>query len=257
MEKIKNYIAGECVPPTTNEYLDNFSPATGEVYSQVPDSDAADVQRAVEAAQRAFPHWSKTPASERAQMLRKIATAILSQKDELARAESIDTGKPFSVALSVDISRSAQNFEFFADAATQFSSECHMMDQLAVNYTMRDPLGVVACISPWNLPLYLLTWKIAPALAMGNTVIAKPSEVTPMTAFLLSRICMEVGLPPGVLNLVHGLGPKVGNAISQNPEIRAISFTGSTKTGSEIARIAAPSFKKLSLEMGEKSKHHF
>lgn len=253
MQKVLNYIGGELLPARGGTWLDKPEPATGKSYAQVPDSDEGDVQRAVEAASRAFPAWSATPAAERSRMLRRIADTIRQRLPDFARAESIDSGKPLTVASTVDIPRSILNFEFFADAVTQFSSEAHATDGVALNYTLRSPLGVVGCISPWNLPLYLLTWKLAPALAMGNCVVAKPSEVTPMTAYLLSQVCRDVGLPPGVLNIVHGLGPKVGAAMSQHPDIPAISFTGSTRVGAEIARVAAPSFKKLSLEMGGKN----
>lgn len=253
MQKVLNYIGGELVEPNAHKWLDKPEPATADVYAHVPDSDETDLWRAVEAAHRASPAWSATPAADRSRMLRRIADTIRARLDDFARAEAIDTGKPLSVASTVDIPRSILNFEFFADAATQFSSEAHATDSVAINYTLRSPLGVVGCISPWNLPLYLFTWKIAPALAIGNCVVAKPSEVTPMTAFLLSQVCRDVGLPPGVLNIVHGLGPKVGAAMSRHPEIRAISFTGSTRVGAEIARTAAPLFKKLSLEMGGKN----
>ncbi len=253
MEKVLNYIGGELVSPSSQTWFDKPDPATGEPSVRVPDSDEADIQRAVEAARSAFPAWAATPASERARLLRRVADTIRTRADAFARAEAIDTGKPLKVAATVDIPRSILNFEFFADAVTQFSSEAHVTDGGALNYTLRAPLGVVGCISPWNLPLYLLTWKIAPALAIGNCVVAKPSEVTPMTAYLLAQVCREAGLPPGVLNLVHGLGPKVGAAMSRHPDISAISFTGSTRTGAEIARVAAPAFKKLSLEMGGKN----
>ncbi|CAM3847122.1 aldehyde dehydrogenase [Corallococcus sp. ZKHCc1 1396] len=253
METVLNYIGGQLVPAAGGQWLDKPEPATGALYARVPDSREEDVRSAVEAAGRAFPAWSALPATERSRMLRRIAGLIHERLDAFARAESIDTGKPLSVARTVDIPRSVLNFEFFADAATQFSSEAHAMDGVALNYTLRSPLGVVGCISPWNLPLYLLTWKIAPALAIGNCVVAKPSEVTPMTAFLLSQVCRDAGLPPGVLNLVHGLGPNVGGPLTRHPDVSAISFTGSTRTGAEIARVAAPAFKKLSLEMGGKN----
>jgi len=253
VQKVLNYIGGELVTPHANQWLDKPEPATAELYAHVPDSDETDLGRAVDAASRAFPAWSATPAADRSRLLRRIADAIRTRATEFARAESIDTGKPLSVASTVDIPRSILNLEFFADATTQFSSEAHATDSVALNYTLRSPLGVVGCISPWNLPLYLFTWKIAPALAMGNCVVGKPSEVTPMTAFLLSQVCRDVGLPPGVLNIVHGLGPKVGAAMSLHPDVRAISFTGSTRVGAEIARIAAPAFKKVSLEMGGKN----
>ncbi len=234
------------VPSTTS------SPATGLVYSQVPDSDETDVARAVEAAERAFPAWSALPSVERSHLLRRVGELIRQQLDDLARAESTDSGKPFSLARSLDIPRAAQNFEFFADASTQWSTECHVEGSV-LNYTLRRPLGVVGCISPWNLPLYLLSWKIAPALAAGNCVVAKPSEITPMTAFLLAKLCCQAGFPPGVLNIVQGLGRTVGAALSQHAKVAAISFTGSTRTGAEIARVAGPTFKKLSLEMGGKN----
>jgi aminomuconate-semialdehyde/2-hydroxymuconate-6-semialdehyde dehydrogenase len=253
MENISNYIGGEFVAPCSGAYLDNWNPATGEVYSGVPDSDERDVQLAVAAAQRAFPTWSGRPAVERARILRRIATLIREKHEELARIESLDTGKTVSAAASLDIPRSALNFDFFADAITQFSSECHVTDVSALNYTLRTSLGVTACISPWNLPLYLLTWKVAPALAAGNAVVAKPSELTPMTAHVLGRICNEAGLPGGALNIIHGLGPKAGSAMLIQPAVKAISFTGSTRTGAHIAREAGPLFKKVSLEMGGKN----
>jgi aminomuconate-semialdehyde/2-hydroxymuconate-6-semialdehyde dehydrogenase len=253
METVLNYIGGELVPPGSRVWFDKPDPATGEPALRVPDSDEADLQRAVEAARSAFPAWAATPVVERARLLRRVADTLRARAESFARAESLDTGKPLKLASTVDIPRSVLNFEFFADAVTQFSTEAHIMDGGALNYTLRSPLGVVGCISPWNLPLYLLTWKLAPALAIGNCVVAKPSEVTPLTAYLLSQVCREVGLPPGVLNIVHGHGAKVGAAMSRHPDISAISFTGSTRTGQEIARTAAPLFKKLSLEMGGKN----
>ncbi len=250
---VKNYFAGKLVAPLSKQYIDNFNPATGEAYSHTPDSDERDVALAVEAAERAFPNWSNTPAEQRARILMRIADLIEQNLERLAQAESIDTGKPLALARSVDIPRAASNFRFFASAIMHYASEAHPMENAAINYTLRQPLGVVAGISPWNLPLYLCTWKIAPALAAGNCVIGKPSEITPMTAYLLAEFCIEAGLPAGVLNIVHGYGHKVGNAISAHPKISAISFTGSTRTGAEIARLAAPMFKKLSLEMGGKN----
>lgn len=253
MIEIRNFIGGEFTPAISGTWLDNPEPATAKVYSKIPDSDSRDVERAVDAAKKAFPTWSSLPIEERSAWLRVIANEIHLNLEAFARAETFDNGKPLSLATRLDIPRSAQNFEFFADAITQFSTECHAVGKTAINYTLRDPLGVVGCISPWNLPLYLFTWKIAPALAAGNCVVAKPSEVTPMTAFLLAELCHRIGFPPGVLNIVHGLGAKVGAALSSHPEIKAVSFTGSTATGAAIAREAAPVFKKLSLEMGGKN----
>jgi len=250
---IKNYIGGALVPADSGNYLDNISPPNGEVYSHIPDSDASDVQKAVEAAERAFPEWSTCGVEKRFRILTRLADIIEQNLDDFAYAESLDSGKPLAMSKSVDIPRAHANIRFFATAIMHFSSESHHMEKNAVNYTIRQPLGVVGCISPWNLPLYLFTWKIAPALAAGNCVIAKPSEITPMTAFLLAQACEEAGVPPGVLNIIHGLGPKAGQAIVEHPKIKAISFTGGTGTGKEIARIAAPMFKKLSLELGGKN----
>lgn len=251
--KIDNYIGGTFQAPLNGKYIDNVNPATGEVYSQTPDSDASDINLAVEAARAAFPAWSTTPAEERFKVLNKIAELIDENLDALALAETNDNGKPLWLSKKVDIPRASSNFRFFATGLMHFSAESHNMEGRAINYTLRQPIGIVGCISPWNLPLYLFTWKIAPALAAGNCVIAKPSEVTPMTGYLLSIICIEAGLPDGVLNIVHGTGPACGSAIVKHPEIKAISFTGSTRAGKEIASIAAPMFKKISLELGGKN----
>jgi len=253
MIKIKNYINGTLTEPLSQEYIDNYNPATGEVYSLIPDSDERDVNIAVEAALKAFKTWSITPAEERSKILLKIAAIIESRLDELAKAESTDNGKPFWLAKKIDIPRASDNFRFYGTGILHFASESHAMEDSALNYTLRTPIGVAGCISPWNLPLYLFTWKICPALAAGNTVVAKPSEITPMTAYVLSEICIEAGLPKGVLNIVHGYGHKVGAAITSHPDIPVISFTGGTKTGESIARTAAPMFKKLSLELGGKN----
>jgi aminomuconate-semialdehyde/2-hydroxymuconate-6-semialdehyde dehydrogenase len=253
MEKILNYCNGALVPPASGRFLDNVNPAIGAVYSHVPDSDAADVALAVEAARAAFPMWSSMPANDRMMVLLKIADLIDRDLESLALAESIDNGKPVKLAKVVDIPRASANIRFYATAAPHFASESHITDVQAVNYTTRTPVGIAGCISPWNLPLYLFTWKIAPALAAGCTVVAKPSELTPMTAYLFSKLCIEAGLPKGVLNIIHGLGPKAGQAIIEHPEIPVISFTGGTVTGKQIAATAAPMFKKLSLELGGKN----
>ncbi len=253
MRVIQNYIGGALQPPLSGAYLEGYNPAEGKVYSQVPDSDAADVAMAVKAAQAAFEAWAAMPVEKRSAILLKIADLIDRDLDKLALAESIDNGKPVKLARVVDIPRASANFRFFATGIIHVASEAHLTDTEAVNYTSRTPVGVAGCISPWNLPLYLFTWKIAPALAAGCTVVAKPSELTPMTAYLLSELCIEAGLPKGVLNIVHGLGPKAGQAIIEHPEIPAISFTGGTVTGKRIAATAAPMFKKLSLELGGKN----
>jgi aminomuconate-semialdehyde/2-hydroxymuconate-6-semialdehyde dehydrogenase len=253
MKIIKNYINGQLIDPVLDEHLENVDPSRGEVYSTIPDSTKEDVDKAVLAAEAAYPIWSNTPKADRAAIMIKIADLIESRLEAFAKAESLDNGKPVKLAEHVDIPRAVSNLKFFATAIQHFASESHYMEGLGVNYTLRKPIGIVGCISPWNLPLYLFTWKIAPAIAAGNCVIAKPSEVTPMTAFMLSEVCKEAGLPDGVLNIIHGLGHKVGDAMTRDPKIKAISFTGGTNTGATIASIAAPMFKKLSLELGGKN----
>lgn len=253
MEYIDNYIEGKLLPPHTGKYIDNYNPAEGRIYSLIPDSDERDVAAAVSAAQHAFAEWSVMPVEKRSAILLRIADLIDRDLDKLALAESIDNGKPVRLAKALDIPRASANMRFFASGAIHFASEAHVTGNEAVNYTLRTPVGVAGCISPWNLPLYLFTWKIAPALAAGCTVVAKPSELTPMTAFLFAQLCIEAGLPKGVLNIVHGLGAKAGQAIIEHPDVTAISFTGGTVTGRKIAATAAPMFKKLSLELGGKN----
>ena len=254
MQKIINYIDGQYVEPRSGEWIDNYNPSNGAVYAKIANSNSKDIADAYEAARSAFPKWSTTPVEERSKILLTIASSIEEHLDELAIAEARDNGKPLSLARMIDIPRASSNFRFFANAITQFSSEAHESIGLkTINYTLREPLGVVGCISPWNLPLYLFTWKIAPAIAAGNTVVAKPSEITPMTAYMLGDICKKAGLPNGVLNIVHGTGPSTGQSIVEHPNIKAISFTGGTAPGKHIAAIASPMFKKLSLELGGKN----
>ena len=253
MLRISNYINGEFTAPSSLIYLDNFNPAEGKVYSLIPDSDSQDVHQAVNAARDAFPEWANMPVEKRSTILLKIADFIDRDLDKLAMAESVDNGKPVKLARKIDIPRASANMRFFATGAIHFSSEAHVTGTEAINYTTRMPIGVAGCISPWNLPLYLFTWKIAPALAAGCTVVGKPSELTPVTAYLFSQLCIEAGLPKGVLNIVHGLGNKAGQSIVEHPDVAAISFTGGTATGKKIAAIAAPMFKKLSLELGGKN----
>lgn len=250
---LENYIGGNLIGPLSGDFLDNINPATGEIYGQIPNSNKKDIDVAVLSAQKAFPSWSTSNLEKRFTILNKIAELIDENVDALALAETNDNGKPLWLSKKVDIYRAAANFRFFATGLMHFASESHHTEGKAVNFTIRQPIGIVGCISPWNLPLYLFTWKIAPALAAGNCVIAKPSEVTPVTAFLLAKICKEAGLPEGVLNIVHGNGPNCGEAIVKHPAIKAISFTGSTRAGEQIASIAAPKFKKLSLELGGKN----
>lgn len=253
MDKILNYINGELVAPANGKYIDNYNPSTGKVYSSIPDSEEEDVKTAVEAANAAFPGWATMKKEERSNWMMRLADLLEKRLEEFAVAESMDNGKPLWLSRSVDIPRAVSNLRFFATGLLHFASEAHSMEGHAINYTLRDPIGLAGCISPWNLPLYLFTWKVAPALAAGNCVIAKPSEITPMTAYLLSKLCVEIGFPKGVFNIVHGLGGKAGNAIVSHPDIKAISFTGGTKTGAHIASIAAPMFKKMSLELGGKN----
>jgi aminomuconate-semialdehyde/2-hydroxymuconate-6-semialdehyde dehydrogenase len=250
---LENYVGGNLIAPLGGRFAPGTNPATAEEYLQVPDSDEKDVNAAVLAAKKAFPAWSVLEVEKRFSILNRIADLIDENLEALAIAETNDNGKPLWLSRQLDIPRASGNFRFFATGVMHFATESHHTDTRAVNYTLRQPLGVVGCISPWNLPLYLFTWKIAPALAAGNCVIAKPSEVTPVTAFLLSRICIEAGLPAGVLNIIHGAGPTAGEAIVRHPDLKAISFTGSTRAGERIASIAAPAFKKISLELGGKN----
>ncbi len=253
MENIKNFIGGAFIDNNSGETIDNYAPAEGKVYSKIPASDKSDVDRAVKSAKQVFEGWKNTSIDSRSRILHKIADLIDENLEELASSESRDTGKPIFFAKNVDIPRAASNFRFFASAIVNFASESHILEETAVNYTRRASLGVVGCISPWNLPLYLLTWKIAPALAMGNCVVAKPSELTPYSAWKLGEIVKEAGLPDGVLNILHGYGKEVGQAIVEHKDIAAVSFTGGTETGKIIGKTAAEQFKKVSLELGGKN----
>ncbi len=250
---VLNYINGTLRPAVSGKAIDNYNPSIGAVYGTLPDSDSEDVQLAIEAAEAAFESWSKMPMETRFDWLMKIANEIELQKEEFILAESIDNGKPTWLASMSDIPRAVSNIKFFAAAQMNFPSESHHTPGQGINYTLRKPLGVVGCISPWNLPLYLFTWKIAPALAAGNTVVAKPSEITPVTAFLLTKICEKINFPKGVLNVVHGLGPKVGQPIVESKRIKAVAFTGGTQTGRIINKVCAEQFKKVSLELGGKN----
>lgn len=250
---IKNYIDGAFKNASSKKSLTIMDPAKGIAFAECPDSDAEDAQDALQAADKAFEAWSKTSVSVRANILENIARLIESNLDELAEAESLDNGKPVAVCKKIDIPRAADNFRFFSRAITQFESQCHEMGTTGFNYTLRQPLGAVVCISPWNLPLYLFTWKIAPALAAGNTVVGKPSEVTPLTAFLLAKICKQAGLPDGVLNICHGKGHKIGHALITHPLTKAVSFTGGSDTGRAIAAECAKRLIPCSLELGGKN----
>ncbi len=250
--RLRHFIDGESCDPATGRWLEVFDPAQGRAFAEAAAGGQDDVNAAVVAAKAAFPAWSSLPNSERARWLEKLADALEANLDEFAQAESRDGGKPIALAREVEIPRAIANLRFFAQAATQFASESHH-GQAGLNYTLRGPLGVVATISPWNLPLYLFTWKIAPALAAGNTVVAKPSEVTPVTASMLGELAARIGFPRGVLNIVHGLGPDVGEPLVTHAEVRAVSFTGSTAVGRRIAGLASPLLKKLSLELGGKN----
>jgi aminomuconate-semialdehyde/2-hydroxymuconate-6-semialdehyde dehydrogenase len=253
MRIIRNFIDGRHVDPVSGASFDKIDPATGGVVARVPDSDARDVDLAVQAATRAFPRWSKAPAALRSQLLLRVAERIEANAERLAEAECVDTGKPLRLARAVDIPRAASNFRFFGTAVLHAHSEAYRTDQLALNYTLRQPRGVAGLLSPWNLPLYLFSWKVAPALATGNTAVAKPSELTPTTAHLLTEICQEVGLPAGVFNVIQGRGATAGAALVAHPGVPLISFTGGTATGAEIARTAGPLFKKVALELGGKN----
>ncbi|MFA5574410.1 MAG: aldehyde dehydrogenase [Brumimicrobium sp.] len=253
MEKIQNFINGEFVPPYHQKYFNNINPSTGETYCEIPNSSSEDVEKAVEAAEKAFPYWSNLSDEERGNWLIKISDGIANRMDEFVQAESRDNGKLVKLAKRVDIPRAISNFRFYGTGIQHYASKSHHTVGVGINYTLRKPIGIVGCISPWNLPLYLFSWKIAPALATGNCVVAKPSEVTPYTAFLLGKVLKEINFPKGVLNIVHGYGKDAGSEIVRHPKITAISFTGGTETGKIISSIAAPMFKKLSLELGGKN----
>ena len=252
MEPLLNYINGAFVPPRTGETLDDLNPATGETVTTVPKSGALDVEHAVRAANGARASWAATTLEERIEWLHRIADALEARSEDIARLESMDTGKPVSLARRVDAARSVSNFRFFAEHAATLENKVFESNG-ATNHVHRKPVGCVGLITPWNLPLYLLSWKVAPALVMGNTIVAKPSEMTPLTANLLAEVLHELKLPRGVFNLVHGLGPDVGQAMVAHPSVHAISFTGGTDTGAIVAKTAAPMFKKLSLELGGKN----
>jgi aminomuconate-semialdehyde/2-hydroxymuconate-6-semialdehyde dehydrogenase len=253
MRTLSNFIDGRLVPPRSGGYLDDVNPATEEVIARIPDSEAGDVDDAVQAARRAFPSWRRTSAEQRSRLLLALADLIEAEADSLAKIESEDNGKTVSLARRLDIPRAVANFRFFATAILHESTSAHMTDGVALNYTLRQPMGVAGLISPWNLPLYLLSWKIAPAIASGNTCVAKPSELTPLTAQRLAELSLQAGIPAGVMNIVHGLGGKAGAALTEHPHVPLISFTGGTVTGEKVAATAAPKFKKLSLELGGKN----
>jgi aminomuconate-semialdehyde/2-hydroxymuconate-6-semialdehyde dehydrogenase len=251
--RLANFIDGKFVAPRSGAYFEDVNPATAETIAEIPDSDRRDVDDAVRAAKRAFSSWSGLRAEERSRVLLRLADLIEQNLESLARLESEDNGKPVALARRMDIPRAVANFRFFATAILHGSSEAHVTDSVALNYTLRQPVGVAGLISPWNLPLYLLSWKIAPAIAAGNTCVAKPSELTPLTANRLAELSLEAGLPAGVMNIVHGYGAKAGAALCEHPDVPLISFTGGTVTGGKVAAAAAPLFKKLSLELGGKN----
>lgn len=253
MERIANLINGELMPPLSGQYMDNYNPSTGQVYSRVASSEQRDVDVAVESAKKAFEKWSKTSVADRVSLMMKLADLIDRDKEALAIAESKDQGKPLWLARSVDIPRASANIRFFAHAIMNNKSVAFSDTANVVEYINRPAIGPCALISPWNLPLYILTWKVAPCIATGNTAICKPSEMTPMTAFLFSQLVIEAGFPPGVINIIHGQGGVAGEALIQHKDVPVISFTGGTKTGAHIATQVAPQFKKLSLELGGKN----
>ena len=253
MKNIYNFIDGKYQEPIRGQYIDNYEPATGKVFCKIPNSSEDDLLLAVGASERAFTAWGTMAIDKRSKILHRLADLIESNLDELASLESQDSGKPVWLAKAVDIPRASANFRFYASAIVNFSSESHISEGFMVNYTRRAPLGIVGCISPWNLPLYLFTWKIAPALAMGNCVIAKPSELTPVTAYKLGQLANEAGVPKGVLNILHGEGKSIGQSLVDHPATKAISFTGGTTTGKVVGASASQKFKKVSLELGGKN----
>lgn len=249
---LANQIGGHPVPHHTGTWLDDVDPSTGQVIARIPRSVGHDVDAAVEAARTAAEGWGRRSFEARAEVLEAVAVALEDRADALARLESLDQGKPVALARRVDIPRAVANFRFFAGAIRHQTLPSHPSPG-ALNYTLRQPLGVVGTITPWNLPLYLLTWKVAPALAMGNTVVAKPSELTPRTADALATVFRDVGAPPGLFNVVHGLGPEAGAPLVAHEGVKAVSFTGGTATGAKVAAATAGRFKKVSLELGGKN----
>jgi aminomuconate-semialdehyde/2-hydroxymuconate-6-semialdehyde dehydrogenase len=250
-----HFINGKFVPSLGGKTFDNINPATEELLGTVAEGGAAEIDLAVKAAKKALNGpWKKMTASERTAILRKVGDLIIDRKDELAALESLDTGKPIWLSSSIDVPRSAYNFHFFSDYIRTITTEATQMDNIALNYATRSPLGVVGLINPWNLPMLLMTWKLAPALAAGNTVVMKPAELTPMTATVLAEICRDAGIPDGVVNLVHGFGPNsAGAALVEHPDVNAISFTGETTTGKVIMASASKTLKRLSYELGGKN----
>lgn len=253
MIQLQNFINGEFKEPSTKRYLPSYNPATGKVAAEVADSSELDVVQAIQAAQRAFEKWSELSARERAQYLYRIADLIDEKTEHLAQLESEDQGKPIELARAMDIPRAAQNFRFFAGQELHRTETATDQNGEFLNYVLRQPLGVAGLIAPWNLPLYLLSWKIAPAIAVGNTCVAKPSELTSRTAVALAEILNDAGLPAGVVNLVLGRGEPVGRMICQHPGVSIVSFTGGTQTGEKILDYTKSSFKKVSLELGGKN----
>jgi aminomuconate-semialdehyde/2-hydroxymuconate-6-semialdehyde dehydrogenase len=253
VQRVANFIDGQFRPPCSGKYLPDAEPATGRVIAEIPEGGPEDVDAAVAAASRAFPGWRRTPAEERSRILLRVADRIEENFEELARLESRDNGKTVGLARRMDVPRAILNFRFFATAILHAESRAHITDDRALNYTLRQPLGVAGLISPWNLPLYLLTWKIAPAIAAGNCCVAKPSELTPLTAARLAELIVEAGVPPGVVNIVHGYGASAGRALTAHPNVPLLSFTGGTKTGADVMAHAGPLFKKVSLELGGKN----
>ena len=252
MDDLRNYIGGQFLTHSGGQWMDNPEPATGSHICRIPLSDASDVDAAVDAARVAQPAWGALSHSERADWLDRIADGLEARYDEIAALESRDTGKPISLARTVDAHRSVSNFRFFAGILREHEGDVFEMAS-ATNYVVNKPVGVGALITPWNLPLYLLSWKVAPAIGMGNTVVCKPSELTPMTADLMMRVIDEVGLPAGVVNLIHGDGAGAGAPLVAHSDVDLVSFTGGTSTGEKVAASAAPAFKKLSLELGGKN----
>lgn len=253
MFEIRNLINGTLCEAASGTWRDSIDPATGKVHARAPESDAVDIDRAVDAAREAFPAWSNATPADRAAVLHALAGLIEANAAELAELESTDQGKTLAQARDIEIPRASTNLRFFAGAVEHAPGEAHPMGETALNYTLRRPRGVAGCISPWNLPLYLFTWKIAPALATGNTVVGKPSEITPATAGRLAELAVEAGVPPGVLNIVHGAGATVGSRLVEHPDVSTITFTGGTETGRGIAATAGPMFKRVSLELGGKN----
>lgn len=249
MDPVKHWIDGRQVDSA--ERFVTTNPATGEAITEVASGGEPEINAAVAAAKAAFPAWANTPAKQRAKLMRRLGELIEQNVPHLAALETMDTGLPIAQTSKQLIPRASENFHFFAEVCTQVNGRTYPVDDQMLNYTLYQPVGVCALISPWNVPFMTATWKVAPCLALGNTAVLKMSELSPLTADQLGRLALEAGIPPGVLNVVQGYGATAGDALVRHPDVRVVSFTGGTTTGKRIMERAG--LKKFSMELGGKS----